>query len=87
MIHNDETALTTWCIDYLATLLDIPTDDITQEASFESLGLDSANSVQFVLALEDHFHHVLDPDVVVNHPSIATLVRFLGVQGFPAHTP
>ena len=63
-------ALRDWCVDTIARLVDRPGDEIDPDASFASLGLDSANSVQFVLALEDYLGRELDPDLVEKHPSI-----------------
>ena len=38
---------------YLANQLDISPDDITPETTFESLGIDSLDTVEMVMDLED----------------------------------
>jgi len=69
--------LTAWSRSFLAGLLELPPEQVAPEASFASLGLDSAKSVQFVLALEDLLGTELDPEIVERHDSIAALAEHL----------
>ena len=39
---------------YLASQLDIPADEITRDTTFESLGVDSLDTVEMVMDLEEH---------------------------------
>ena len=38
---------------YLASQLDIPADEITRDTTFESLGVDSLDTVEMVMELEE----------------------------------
>ena len=38
---------------YLASQLDIPADEITRDTTFESLGVDSLDTVEMLMNLED----------------------------------
>ena len=38
---------------YLASQLDIPADEITRDTTFESLGVDSLDTVEMVMDLEE----------------------------------
>ena len=45
---------------YLANQLDISPDDITPETTFESLGIDSLDTVEMVMDLEEQLGVVLE---------------------------
>ena len=40
---------------YLAAQLDISPDEITRETTFESLGIDSLDTVELIMAFEEEF--------------------------------
>lgn len=61
----------------LATLLDRDVQTIESDASFASLGLDSAASVHFVLEIEQIYGVELYPGVTSDHPNVAQLANFL----------
>ena len=50
---------------------------IDVHAEFASLGLDSAESVFFVAAIEDWLGLELASDTAMEHPTIAQLTRFV----------
>ena len=65
-----------WCANYLCTTLKLrETPDV--DAEFPSLGLDSAESVFLVSAIEDWLGLELASDTAMDHPSIARLARFV----------
>jgi acyl carrier protein len=68
-----------WCILYLAQSLEIVPELIGPDVTFSRLGLDSANSVQMILSLEEHLGIELDPEIVFDHPTIASLARQLAI--------
>ena len=51
---------------YLAAQLDIPSDDITRETTFESLGIDSLDTVEMVMDLEEELGVDLEMEEKVN---------------------
>jgi acyl carrier protein len=72
-----EPGIQTWCIAYLRTALKLPDAPIDVHAEFTSLGLDSAESVFFVAAIEDWLGLELASDTAMEYPTIAQLTRFL----------
>ncbi|MFL5257595.1 MAG: acyl carrier protein [Rhodopila sp.] len=72
-----EAAIEDWCRAYLARKLKRTPDSIGREASFDSLGLDSAESVFMVAALEEWCGLELSSDTAIEHPSLAQLSAFL----------
>ena len=75
-----EAGIREWCTGYLAQILDIPPERIGPDVKFARLGLDSANSVQLALALEDMLKIELDPEIVFEHPTVASLARRLAID-------
>lgn len=66
-----------WCCQYLAQLLKRAPESIDRYADFDSLGLDSAESVFLVSALEEWSRVQLSPEAAIEHPSIVQLSRFV----------
>ncbi len=60
---------------YLAAQLDIPSDDITRETTFESLGIDSLDTVEMVMDLEEELGVDLEMEEKVN--TVGELVDFI----------
>ena len=66
-----------WCCVYLARALRLKPDKIDQTATFASIGLDSAEALFLVSALEDWSGLELESDTAYEHPSVAALSRFV----------
>ena len=66
-----------WCCAYLARTLRLRAEKIDRMATFASIGLDSADSLFLVSALEDWSGLVLDSETAYEHPSVAALARFV----------
>ena len=60
---------------YLAAQLDIPSDDITRETTFESLGIDSLDTVEMVMDLEEELGVELEMEEKLN--TVGELVAFV----------
>ena len=60
---------------YLANQLDISPDDITPETTFESLGIDSLDTVEMVMDLEEELGVDLEMEEKVN--TVGELVDFI----------
>ena len=60
---------------YLANQLDISPDDITPETTFESLGIDSLDTVEMVMELEEELDVELELEEKMN--TIGELVDFI----------
>ena len=60
---------------YLASQLDINEEDITEETTFESLGIDSLETVEMVMELEEELDVELELEEKMN--TIGELVDFI----------
>ncbi len=61
--------------DYLANQLDISADDITPDTTFESLGIDSLDTVEMVMDLEEQLGVDLELEEKVT--TVGELVEFI----------
>jgi acyl carrier protein len=75
--HATEPEIQAWCAAYLRKALKLPDSPIDVHAEFASLGLDSAESVFLVAAIEDWLGLELASDTAIEHPTIAQLSRFV----------
>ena len=60
---------------YLATQLDISADEITADTTFESLGIDSLDTAEMLIDLEDELNVELEIEEKVS--TIGELVAFI----------
>ena len=77
MPHVTQPEIAAWCADYLRRTLKLPDGPIDVNAEFPSLGLDSAESVFLVSAIEDWLGLELASDTAVEHPSITQVVGII----------
>ena len=61
--------------DYLATQMDISADEITADTTFESLGIDSLDTVEMLMDLEDELNVELEIEEKIS--TIGELVAFI----------
>jgi acyl carrier protein len=66
-----------WCCGYLARALKLKPERIDRDARFAKLGLDSAEALFLVSALEDWSGLDLDSETAFEHPSVVELSRFI----------
>ena len=77
MTARTQAEIEAWCRDYLARALRLKPERIDRTASFASVGLDSAEALFMVSALEDWSGLELDAETAYEHPSVAELSRFV----------
>ena len=77
---RSEAEIRDFCLDYLRKSLEIPAEEAVPEANFARLGLDSGNSVHFLVGLEEWLGRELDPEVLYEHPTVAELARHLAAN-------
>jgi acyl carrier protein len=80
-LARSEAEIRDWCIDYLGRTLEGVEQPISPEMSFARLGLDSGNSVHFMVELEEWLGRELNPEAIFEHPTIAELARYLAEEG------
>ncbi len=73
----DDVAVQAWCMDYLARVLRRPADGIDPAATFSDLGVDSAEMLFMVSALEDRWRLDLASDVPLDYPTVLALSRYI----------
>lgn len=62
-------------VNYLAEQLDVPAEEITMDTTFESLGIDSLDTVEMVMDLESDLGVDLELDEKVS--TVGELVEFV----------
>jgi acyl carrier protein len=80
MIHQSdltERDIEDWCCKYLAQVLRRAPESIDCHADFDSLGIDSAESVFLVAALETWSGVQLSPEAAIEHPTVTELSQFV----------
>ena len=80
-LARSEAEIRDWCIDYLGRTLEGVEQPISPEMSFARLGLDSGNSMHFMVELEEWLGRELNPEAIFEHPTIAGLARHLAEEG------
>jgi acyl carrier protein len=73
-------AIAGWCVRYIATFNHLTLSDVDPHRTFSELGLDSANSVQMLIAVEDWIGVELNPEVLADYPTIADFAAFLAAH-------
>jgi acyl carrier protein len=79
-----EAVIREWCLDYLSRTLDPLQGPVDPQVEFARLGLDSASSIHFLVALEEWLGRELTPELIFEHPTVAALARYLAE---PAERP
>ncbi|MBD2203720.1 acyl carrier protein [Calothrix sp. FACHB-1219] len=68
----------TWLIDQFAQQLDVETDDIDVDESFDNYDLDSSKALILLGRLEKWLGKELNPVLIFNYPTITALAHRLG---------
>ena len=74
-MHSAESTLKWLCAE-LASTLDRPIGEIDPDMTFAQLGVDSGLATHLLIALEDRLDIELDPDVVLELPSLRALAAY-----------
>jgi acyl carrier protein len=75
-----EAEIREWCCGHVARLLEVSPKQIGADVTFARLGLDSANAIHLMLALEEWLGIELDPELVAEYPTVAALARYLALR-------
>jgi len=70
-----EAQICDWCLAYVKRTVGDPSIAVGPDITFPQMGLDSATSAYFVVELEEWLGVELDPEIVVEHPTIGQLAR------------
>ena len=70
-------AISTWCANYLATVMELPRERIDVSTTFASLGMDSVTRTSFMFAIEELLNVTITTDDMIERPTIARLADHL----------
>ena len=62
---------------YLSEQMDISMDEITPDTTFESLGIDSLDTVEMVMDLEDQFGIMVEDDQIMKLRTVGDVVDYI----------
>jgi acyl carrier protein len=74
---KSERAIGSFLIGTLAVLLEKDRESLDEHTKFSDFGLDSVTGLQLLGHLEQEFARSYDPSVIMSHPTVASLARFL----------
>lgn len=63
-------AITAWCREYLAGLMDVPEARIDPSTDFDRLGIDSALAVSLLMEIEGRYGVDLPPEALFSDPTL-----------------
>jgi acyl carrier protein len=73
----DASSIQSWCINYVARILDTPRERIDPGVDLDRLGLDSSTAVALVMSLEEWLDVELAPELLFEYPTIASFSKHL----------
>ena len=73
-------AISDWCVNYLATAMEVPPERIDVGATFASLGMDSVIRTSFMFALEELLNVPVTSEDMIEWPTIAALADHVAAQ-------
>lgn len=73
-------AISAWCVNYLASAMELPPERIEVDATFASLGMDSVIRTSFQFALEELLNVPVSSEDLIERPTIAALADHLHAQ-------
>ncbi len=77
----DANQVQTWVAQYLADFTDLPADAVTLDSAFDSLGLDSVDSVIISGAFEEAFDIEVDATIFLRNTDLRSLIEDLRTSG------
>lgn len=77
MTLKTEDEIRRWCVTYVARVLNQAPERIAPDAAFDGFGLDSAASVEMIVALEGALGREISPTLLFEQTSIAKIASDL----------
>lgn len=79
-MDTSKEAITVWCREYIAGLLEVPADSIDPEATFDRLGVDSSVAVSLLIEVEERYGIDLPGETLFKNPAISQVAAYLAGQ-------
>ncbi|MAC80496.1 MAG: hypothetical protein CML66_20800 [Rhodobacteraceae bacterium] len=70
---TDATAIQTWMVNYITSVIDVPEDPFPVEERFDMYGLDSVEITIMCGMMEEAYGIEVNPTEVFDNPSVAAL--------------
>jgi acyl carrier protein len=70
-------AIQSWCVDYVARILNMNKSDVDPNMELERFGLDSSTAVALIMDLETQLNIELAPELLFAYPTFAKLSQHL----------
>jgi len=70
-------AISNWCVNYLAAVMEVPPERIDVGATFANLGMDSVIRTSFMFAIEELLDVPVTSEDMIDRPTIAALADHL----------
>jgi acyl carrier protein len=80
----DAAAIQSWCVNYVARILDADPAAINPNVEVDRVGLDSSTAVALILSLEEWLGLELMPEMLFDYPTIAGLSKHLASRAAQA---
>lgn len=77
--HTSE-EIQVWLVSRLAELLEIESEDVDVDITFDRYGLDSSAAVGLTGDLSDWLGIEIEPTLLYDYPTVEALVRYLAVE-------
>jgi acyl carrier protein len=78
-------AIAAWCVNYLATAMELSPERIDVNATFASLGMDSVVRTSFQFALEELLNVPVSSDDLIERPTVTALADYLACHAQAGH--
>jgi acyl carrier protein len=73
-IPVDQAVLRVWMVNYITSVLELPSGTVPTAQKFNEYGLDSVEAVVMAGVMEEEFGVPIDPILLFEHPSIDLFV-------------
>jgi acyl carrier protein len=79
-VNTSKEAIAAWCQGYVASLLEVPADDVDPDATFDRLGVDSAIAVSLLIEVEERYGIELPAEALFENPTVNAVAGYLNAQ-------
>lgn len=73
----DDDVVKDWLVNYISSVLDVPTKPFPENERFDHYGLDSIEVTIMCGLMEEQFHIEVNPDDVFENPNVVALARHI----------
>jgi acyl carrier protein len=79
-VNPSREAISQWCQEYVARLLEVPVESVDPDADFDRLGIDSALAVSLLIEVEERYGIDLPPEALFDNPNLNAVATYLHTQ-------